>query len=98
MTLIATEVGEGADADRIAALDLQATFAAEALQRATIQLRSCEMRTFLGLPMLLSIALLATPSLAHSQLPPDLATLQVRQTVFAPSLHVAPASSRQTLA
>lgn len=53
------------------------------------------MRTSLGAPMLLVISL-ATPSRAHAQSPADAATLQIRQMVFAPSLHVDLASSHRT--
>lgn len=54
------------------------------------------MRTSLAVPMLLSIALVAAPSLVRGQLPVDAATAEIRRTVFAPSLHVDLAASRQT--
>jgi len=49
-----------------------------------------------ALSMLVVIALVAMPSRVHGQPPADAATLQIRQTVFAPSLHVDLATSYQT--
>jgi hypothetical protein len=54
------------------------------------------MHTRLGVAILLTVSLLATPSIGQTQPPADSATLQIRHTTFAPWLHVNLFSSYQT--
>ena len=53
------------------------------------------MRTQHGMGMLILVSLLA-PQIAHTQVPSDSATLQIRRTTFAPWLHVNLFPSYQT--